>query len=148
MWCTLATKIFPHCIAHSCLPFVIDCFYTCAECILLQLASWLKWVRIHSISFSNALDRYVALRNNLFMSVVQHTDCSLQTLLFGDPQLNHKQNCDIFDAVQHFITLSKCFDWSPYVVSYCTLPLHLQPSFPTFPGHTASKQNPWQERFV
>ena len=54
--------------------------------------------------------RYVALRNNLFTSVAQHTDCSLQTLLFGDPELNHKQNCDIFDAVQHFITLSKRFD--------------------------------------
>ena len=54
--------------------------------------------------------RYVALRNNLFTSVAQHTDCSLQTLLFGDPELNHRQNCDIFDAVQHFITLSKRFD--------------------------------------
>ena len=54
--------------------------------------------------------RYVALRNNLFMSVAQHTDCSLQTLLFGDPELNHKQNCDILDVVQHFITLSKRFD--------------------------------------
>ena len=43
--------------------------------------------------------RYVALRNNLFTSVAQHTDCSLQTLLFGDPELNHRQNCDIFDAV-------------------------------------------------
>ena len=92
--------------------------------------------------------RYVALRNNLFMSVAQHTDCSLQTLLFGDPKLNHKQNCDIFDAVQHFITLSKRFDWSPYAVSYCTLPLHLRPPPLTFPGHTASKQSPWQERFV
>ena len=28
--------------------------------------------------------------------VARHTDCSLQTLLFGDPKLNHKQNCDIF----------------------------------------------------
>ena len=54
--------------------------------------------------------RYVALRNNLFTSVAQHTDCSLQTLLFGDLELNHRQNCDIFDAVQHFITLSKRFD--------------------------------------
>ena len=57
-------------------------------------------VRIHATSFLNAL---VTLP--LFMSVAQHTDCSLQTLLFGDPELNHKQNCDIFDAVQHFITL-------------------------------------------
>ena len=86
--------------------------------------------------------RYIALRNNLFMSVAQHTDCSLKTLLFGDPELNRKQNCDIFDAVQHFITLSKHFDCSPYAVSYCTLPLHLQPPLPTFPGHTASKQSP------
>ena len=66
-------------------------------------------MRIHSTSFSNA-SRYVALRNNLFTSVAQHTDCSLQTLLFGDPELNHRQNCDTFDAVQHFITLSKRFD--------------------------------------
>ena len=35
--------------------------------------------------------RYVALRNNLFTSVAQHTDCSLQTLLSGDPELNHKR---------------------------------------------------------
>ena len=91
--------------------------------------------------------RYIVLRNNLFTSVAQHT-CSLQTQLFGGPKLNHKQNCDIFDAVQHFITLSKCFDWSPYAVSYCTLPLHLRPPLPTFSGHTASKQSPWQERFV
>ena len=48
--------------------------------------------------------------SHLFTSVAQHADCSLQTLLFGDPELNHKQNCDIFDAVQHFITLSKRFD--------------------------------------
>ena len=54
--------------------------------------------------------RYVALQNNLFTSVAQHTDCSLQTLLFGDPELNYRQNCDIFDAVQLFITLSKRFD--------------------------------------
>ena len=52
------------------------------------------------------------------------------------------------DAVQHFITLSKRFDWSPFAVSYCTLSLRLQPPLPTFPGHTASKQSPWQERFV
>ena len=54
--------------------------------------------------------RYVALRNNLITSVAQHTDCSLQTILFGDPELNHKQNLDIFDAVQHFVILSKRFD--------------------------------------
>ena len=40
--------------------------------------------------------RYVALRNNLSTSVAQHTDYSLQTILFGDPKLNHKQNCDIY----------------------------------------------------
>ena len=50
------------------------------------------------------------VENHLFMSVAQHIDCSLQTLPFGDPKLNHKQNCDIIDAVQHFITLSKRFD--------------------------------------
>ena len=48
--------------------------------------------------------------NNLFTTVAQHTACSLQTLLFGDPELNPEQNCDIFDVVQHFITLSKRFD--------------------------------------
>ena len=71
-----------------------------------------------------------------------------KTLLFGDPELNHRQNCDIFDAVQHFITLSKRFDWSPFAVSYCTLSLRLRPPLPTSPSHTASKQSPWQERFV
>ena len=63
-----------------------------------------------SFNFFFACPRYVVPRNNLFTSVAQHTDYSLQTLLFGDPKLNHKQNCGIFDAVQHFITLSKRFD--------------------------------------
>ena len=66
-------------------------------------------VRIRSTSFSNAFAT-LPQRNNLLTSVAQHTGYSLQTLLFGDPKLNHKQNCDIFDAVQHFITLSKRFD--------------------------------------
>ena len=74
---------------------------------------------------------YVALWNNLFTSVAQHTDCSLQTLLFGDPKLNHKQNCDIFDVVQHFITLSKCFDWS----TLCGVLLHSTPPPSTAPPH-------------
>ena len=38
--------------------------------------------------------------------------------MFGDLKLSHNQNCDVFDAMQHFIILSKRFDWSPYAASY------------------------------
>ena len=90
--------------------------------------------------------RYVALRNNLFMSVAQHTDCSLQTLLFGDPKLNHKQNYDIFDAVQHFITnqlpiyqnaLTDPFLWCPIALYPSTFNRPFPPSLAT-----ANKQSP------
>ena len=77
--------------------------------------------------------------------VTQHTQYSLRTLLYGDLTLNHKQNWDIVEAVQHFITLSKCFDWSIYTGSYINLS---HPTAVPFPGHTASNQSPWQARFV
>ena len=85
----------------------------------------------------------VALRNNLFTSVAQHTDYSLQTPLFGDPKQNHKLNCDIFDAMQCFITLLKRFDWSPYVVSYITMPPPPPPpTSPPFPRPHSKQAEP------
>ena len=85
--------------------------------------------------------RYVALRNNLFMSVAQHTDCSLQTLLFGDPKLNHKQNCDIFDAVQHLLPYQNALT-DPFMRCPSALPNALYPSTfnRSFPPSLATKQ--------
>ena len=73
----------------------------------MNRASGVIGVRIHSNSDSDA---FVTMPcETIFSCVAQHTGYSIKTLLFGDPKLNHKQNYDIFEAVQYFITLFKTF---------------------------------------
>ena len=53
--------------------------------------------------------RYVALRNVLYMEVVQYSNFNISTLLYGDSNLSLSDNSKIFEAVQLYITNSERF---------------------------------------
>ena len=53
--------------------------------------------------------RYVNFRQDLENAVTKHTNCTLNTLLFGNKSLTYSENLEIFSAVHHYVYLTKRF---------------------------------------
>ena len=54
--------------------------------------------------------QYMNERQIMLQEVARLTELTLDKLLFGDPNLTHRQNCLMFDAVHQFLTDSSRFN--------------------------------------